>query len=132
MRADNVRQCFGEYGRVIEALRTEQAKAEVGGGLGEGDVDVVEDFDVVAEEADGLEDDALVTFVADGGESLLDGGTDPGATCDALALEGEEPSVQARLAPGGGGEDESCGVFRFDSVWVRRGLWLRAGACTCN
>ena len=61
------------------------------GGFGEGYVDVVEDFDVVAEEADGLHDDAGVAFVPDGFEGVFDGGADPGASADALALEGEVP-----------------------------------------
>ena len=51
---------------------------------------------MVAEEADGLEDDSGVAFVADGGERVFDGGADPRAAGDALALEGEEPGFEAR------------------------------------
>ena len=43
------------------------------------DVDVVEDLDVVAEEADGLEDDGFVAGVGEGFEGVGDGGADPGA-----------------------------------------------------
>ena len=60
---------------------------------------------MVAEEADGLEDDCGVAFVAEGGESVLDGGADPGTAGDALALEGEKPGFERRELAGGGGED---------------------------
>ena len=66
MRADDVRKCLGEDGRVVQALGSKEAEAELFRGLREGDVDVVEDLDVVAEEADGLKDNAFVALVADG------------------------------------------------------------------
>jgi hypothetical protein len=91
MSADDMRKRFGENGRIVEAFGAEEAEAKVTGGLRECDVDVVEDLDVIAEEANGLEDDGFVAFVADGREGVLDGGADPWPAGDALALEGEEP-----------------------------------------
>ena len=90
----DVEESFGQQRRVVEAGGAVEAEAEGAGALGEGDVDVVEDLDVVREEADGLEDDCGVAFGGDGGEGVFDGGADPGATGDALALEGEEPFFQ--------------------------------------
>ncbi len=92
---------LGEEWGVVEALGTEEAKSEGARCGGEGDVNVVEDLDVVAEEADGLEDDGGMAFSGDGGEGLLDGGTDPGASGNALALEGEEPGFQGGELAGG-------------------------------
>ncbi len=37
----------------------------------------------------------------DGGEGIFDGGTDPGASRNALALEGEEPFFQSGKLAGG-------------------------------
>src|SRR3569833_705875 len=91
MRADYVRKCFGEYGRVVQALRTEKAETEFGGGLFEGDVDVVEDLDVIAEKANGLQNDAFVALAANVLLGVLDGRADPRTAGDALALEREEP-----------------------------------------
>ena len=71
------------------------------GGFGEGYVDVVEDFYVVAEEAYGLHDYAGVAFVFDGFEGVFYGGADPWASAHALALEGEVP---VGLAEAYGGE----------------------------
>jgi hypothetical protein len=46
--ADNdVEEGFGEEWRVVEAFGAEEAEAESARGFGEGDVDIVEDFDVV-------------------------------------------------------------------------------------
>ncbi len=92
---------LGEERGVVEALGAVEAEAERAGGGGEGDVDVVENFDVVAEEADGLEDDRGMAFGANGGESVFHGGADPGAPGDALALKGEEPFFQIRETAGG-------------------------------
>ena len=77
---------------------------------------------MVAEEADGLEDDSSVAFVADGFERVLDGRADPGAAGDALALEGEEPGLQFGKLAGGGGEDQFGGTLRLNRIRVRRGL----------
>ena len=80
--------------RVGESLRLsarESCRPRCGGLLLEVDVDVVEDFDVVAEEADGLEDDGFVAGFGEGLEGVFDGGADPGGAGDALGLEGEEP-----------------------------------------
>ena len=52
--ADDVQEGPGEERGVVEALGAVEAEAERVGGGGEGDVDVVEDLDVVREEADGL------------------------------------------------------------------------------
>ena len=46
---------------------------------------------MVAEEADGLEDDGLVAFGGEGFEGVFNGGAEPGGAGDALGLEGEEP-----------------------------------------
>jgi hypothetical protein len=92
---------LGEERGVVEALGAKEAEAERAGALGEGDVDVVENLDVVGEEADGLEDDRGMAFGANGGEGVFHGGTDPGATGDALALEGEEPIFQIGETAGG-------------------------------
>lgn len=67
----------------------------------EGYVDVVEDFDVVAEEADGLHDYACVTFVFDRFQCVFDCGADPWAAADALALEGEEGNHEQLMSSGG-------------------------------
>jgi len=97
----DVEEGFGQQRGIVEAGRSEEAEAEGACALGEGDVDVVEDFDVVREEADGLEDDCGVSFGANGGEGVLHGGADPGAPGDALALEGEEPLFQVGETAGG-------------------------------
>ena len=85
-----MQESLREQRRVVEGLGAVEAKAEIAGGFGEGDVDVVEDLDMVAEEADGLEDDSGMAFVADGGKRVLDGGTDPRAA-------GEVPSTKGTL-----------------------------------
>src|SRR5438270_1660353 len=92
MRADDVHKCFGEHGRVVEALWPPEAETEAGGGVGEGNVDIVEDLDVVAEEADRLQDDAFVALLAEGGEGVLDGRADPGGAGDSLDMGGEVTS----------------------------------------
>jgi hypothetical protein len=51
---DDVEEGLGEEWGVVEAGGAVEAQAERAGALGEGDVDVVEDLDVVGEEADGL------------------------------------------------------------------------------
>src|SRR5438874_638221 len=137
MRADDMRKCFGEHGRVVEALWPPEAETEAGGGLGEGNVDIVEDLDVVAEEADRLQDDAFVALLAEGGEGVLDGRADPGAAGDSLALEGEVPSrrtsdIQLRKLTFCRREDELGGALGFDRVRVWRGLRLRSGAGSDN
>jgi hypothetical protein len=99
--ADDVEEGLGEERGVVEAGRSVEAEAEGAGALGEGDVDVVEDFDVVREKADGLEDDCGVAFGGDGGEGVFHGGADPGAPGDTLALEGEEPFFQVGETAGG-------------------------------
>src|SRR5580658_1200404 len=100
-----------EGGEIVEALRTEEGHAEVGGEVAEADVDVVEDLDVVAEEADGLDDDGFVAGGGEGGEGVFDGGADPGGSGDALGLEGEEPVVVGQAGePGYGGG----GLFALD------------------
>jgi len=63
-----------EDGGVVQALGAGELQAEGGGLLGEVDVDVVENLDVVAEEADGLEDDGFVAGGGEGGEGVGDGG----------------------------------------------------------
>ena len=66
-------------------------EADSGSEVAEADVDVVKDLDVVAEEADGLDHDGSVPFLAQRGESVLHRGTDPGSAGHALALKGEKP-----------------------------------------
>jgi len=64
-----------EGGRVVKGLGAEELEAQVGGGFFEGYVDVVEDFYVVAEEADGLDHDGFVAFGGEGFEGVFDCGT---------------------------------------------------------
>ena len=120
---DDAEEGFGQQRGAVEAFGAEEAEAEGARGGGEGDVDVVEDLDVVREEADGLEDECGVAFVADGGEGVFDGGADPGASGDALALEGEEPFFEVGELAGGGGEDELGGALGLDGVGVGVACW---------
>jgi hypothetical protein len=87
------------------------------GGLGEVDVDVVEDFDVVAEEADGLEDDG---FVAGFGEALRVSSTvgpiQGRRRCP--GLEGEEPVGVGEAHGAEGGGDGDGGVLALDGIGV--------------
>ena len=124
MGLHDVEESFGQQRGVVEAGGAVEAEAEGAGALGEGDVDVIEDLDVIREKADGLEDDCGVSFGGDGGEGVFHGGADPGATGDALALEGEEPFFQVGEAVGGGGEDELGGALGFDGVRVGGGTGL--------
>ena len=57
---------------------------------------------MVAEEADGLEDDGFMAGVGKRLERVGDGGADPRCSGDALRLEGEEPAVVGQ-ADGGEG-----------------------------
>ena len=98
----------------------------------EGYVDVVEDFNVVAEEADRLHDYACVAFVFDGFEGVFYSGADPGAAADALALEGEEPVFFGEAYYGEPVGYELCGSLGFDGVGVGRHLHGRAGAGACD
>jgi hypothetical protein len=107
-----------EGGRAIEAFGSPELEAEVGGGLAEGDVDVVEDLDVVAEKADRLHDHADVTFGLEGFEGVFDGGADPGGTGDALALEGEDPVGVAHADGSEAAGDGGCGALALDGVGV--------------
>jgi len=119
---DDAEEGFGQQRGAVEAFGAEEAEAEGARALGEGDVDVVEDLDVVTEEADGLEDECGVAFGADGGEGVFDGGADPGAPGDALALEGEEPFLKMGELARGGGEDEGGGAPGLDGVGVGGGV----------
>ena len=79
---------------------------------------------MVREEADGLEDECGVALVANGLERVFDGGADPGAPGDALALEGEEPFFQVGETAGGGGEDQFGGAPGLDGVGVGGGVGI--------
>jgi len=76
---------------------------------------------VVAEEADGLEDDGLVAFGGEGFEGVFNGGAEPGGAGDALGLEGEEPVFFGKAD---GGEElgyaGGC-LFALDGVGVGDG-----------
>ena len=105
--------------RVIEAFGAREFEAELAGRLPEGDVDIVEDLDVVAEEADGLHDDASDALSGEGVEGVFDRGTDPGTTANALALKGEEPVGVVHADGGEALGDKLCGALGFDGVRVR-------------
>ena len=109
-----------EGGGGVEAFGAGELHAE-GGGLGfEVDVDVVEDLDVIAEEADGLEDDGFVAGLGEELEGVRDGGADPGSAGDALRLEGEVPvGVGEAYGAESGGNGEG-GLLALD--WVGVGL----------
>ena len=107
-----------EGGRGVEAFGAGELHAEVGGLLLEVDVDVVEDLDVIAEEADGLEDDGFVAGGGEGRESVGDGGADPGGAGDALGLEGEEPVGIGEAHGAEGGGDGEGGLFALDGIGV--------------
>ena len=107
-----------EGGGVVEAFGAGELHAEGGGLLLEVDVDVVEDLDVVAEEADGLEDDRFVAGVGEELEGVGDGGADPGGSGDALRLEGEEPVGVGEAHGAKGGGDGEGGLFALDRVGV--------------
>src|SRR5579859_5647299 len=59
--------------------------------VAKGNVDIVEDLDMVAEETNGLDYNGRVTFLAQTGEGGFHGRTDPGSAGHALALKGEKP-----------------------------------------
>ena len=77
--------------RVVERLRAHHFQANAGREIAEADVDVVEDLDVVAEEADGLDHDRGMALLAKRGQRVLYRGADPGSARHALTLEGEKP-----------------------------------------
>ncbi len=103
-------------------MRAPKLHAELTRSLGEGDVDVVEDLDVVAEEADGLQHDSCVAFRSQRLEGVLDAGSDPRCAGDALALEGEVPVALGHAdgpeCRGNGGG----GALALDRVGVGRGI----------
>ena len=77
--------------RVVERLRADHFQANAGRVVTETDVDVVKDLDMVAEEADGLDHNRRMAFLAKSSKRVLYRGTDPGSARHALALEGEKP-----------------------------------------
>src|SRR6185437_16604321 len=86
-----VGKCPGEGRRGIQRFRALEANTLLARIVTKCDVDVVEDFHVIADEANGLQNQR---FCAVGGEAVdgfLDGGTYPGASASALALEGKLP-----------------------------------------
>jgi len=97
----HVYKSFGQQRRVVKAFRAEEPQAEVVRGFGEGDVDVVENFYVVGEEADRLQDDGGMARGSEVGKGIFDSGANPGASGNALALEGEEPGFEAGEFAGG-------------------------------
>src|ERR1017187_3675148 len=115
-----------EQRRVVEAFGTVEAQAERAGGLSERDVDVVEDLDVVAEKADGLQDDSGVAFVANRLQRVLNRGADPRASGDSLALEGEEPRGRRGKPARGGRKDERGGALGLDRVRIGSDLHWRS------
>ncbi len=104
--------------RVVKAGGAGELHTEVGGLLFEVDVDVVEDFYVIAEEAYGLEDDGFVAGCSEGGEGVGNGGADPGGAGDALGLEGEVPVGVGEADWAQGGGDGHGSLLAFDGVRV--------------
>ena len=74
---------------------------------------------MVAEEADGLDDDGLVAGFGEGFQRVFDGGADPRCAGDALALEGEEPVGIGHANRMHAVRDSGGSLFAFDGVWVR-------------
>ncbi len=118
--------------RVVERLRAHDFQADSGRKVTEADIDVVKDLDVVAEEADGLDHDRGVAFLAQRGEGVLHRGTDPGSAGHALALKGEKPvgggEAQGREQRGHVGR-RSLG-FDGIRVWTGSG-WAAASIRGC-
>ena len=119
---ENALKSGDEGGGVVQAFGAVEFHAEVGGGFVEGYVDVVEDFYVVAEEADGLHDDAFVAGGGEGFECVFYGGADPGSAGDALALEGEEPVVGCEADDAEKVGDGGGGLFALYGVGVGVGV----------
>ena len=66
-----------QQGRVIERGRAHDFETDPGAEGTKADVDVVEDLDMIAEEADRLDDDGGVPLLAYRDKRLLDGGPEP-------------------------------------------------------
>ena len=81
----------GEGGRLVERLGAFYTQTKALAEITKCYVDVVEDFDVIAKESDGLDDDGGVSCLTQRREGVLDRGPYPRAAGDALALKGEEP-----------------------------------------
>src|ERR1017187_3042753 len=126
IRGNYVDQGLGEEWRVVQGFGTVEAQAERAGGLSERDVDVVENLDIVAEKADGLQNDSRVAFVTNCLQRVLDRGADPRASGDSLALEGEEPRGQRGKPARGGREDELGGALGLDRVRIGSDLHWRS------
>ena len=109
-----IRNGFGQCRRSVERFRPLQTETSLSGIAAEGDVDVVENLDVVAEKADGLQKESLCAGRGDLIEGFFDGGADPGATARALALEGKPPARNLGDAFG----DKFGGVARFIGVGI--------------
>ena len=77
-------QSARKSGRFVEGLWPFNAQPDSSAELPESDVDVVEDLDVIAEEADGLNHNGLVAFFSESFQSVFDGRADPWSSRDAL------------------------------------------------
>ena len=92
-------------------------------------IHVVENFNVVAEKADGLQQQSADALGSESIEGALDGGADPWTAAGALALEGKSPVGNFRDAR----SDQFSGVPGFFGIGVgvlpspgqRRGWALR-------
>ena len=73
--------------RIIQALRTEEAKAEFLRFLAEDHIDVVENLYVIAEKTHRLDDHGFIALMPQPCKRLLDSRPDPGASAQPLALE---------------------------------------------
>ena len=76
---------------------------------------------MVAEESYRLDDDAGVAFLLEGFQGLFDGGADPGAAADALALEGEVPVGLAEADDREALGDQAGGALGLDGIGVGAG-----------
>jgi len=76
---------------------------------------------VVAEEADGLQDDRFMSFGGEGFQGVFDGGADPGSSGDALGLKGKVPVAFFEADGGEHGSDFGSGLFALNGIGVGSG-----------
>src|SRR5215467_11069573 len=90
-RAGNIRQGGNQLRRFVQRLRAPQADAVVASKLLKTDVDIVKDFHVVAQEANGLEENFVAALFLEGKQRLFDRGAEPSSSGHSLTLKGELP-----------------------------------------
>src|SRR5208282_120041 len=127
---------FGQRDRSIQRLRPFQANAKFGGITAEENVHVIENLHVIAEEADGLEDERLHAFGGDRVERAFDRWPDPRAAACALALEGKPPAGnlghEAGDQGGGGLGFLGVGVCALAGPEVRLCVLILLGSGSLN